>query len=136
MTDIILGVGVGVFTIFAVAQIVYLLSLIKAVHGMTSFFKNIEGNLNASLVEARATLENLKQITDDARAVTGDVRQISAAVTGLQKDITSLATYAKESLSSAVDANVAGLKAGIKAGVVTLVKNLHQERSDGHDGEH
>ncbi len=136
MTDTILGIGVVVFTIFAFVQIVYLVSLIKAVQGMMSFFKNIEDNLNSSLVEAKATLENLKQITEDARAVTGDIRQISAAVTGLQRDITSLAAYAKESLGSAVEANVAGLKAGIKAGVATLVKNLHQERSDHYDGEH
>ena len=136
MTNIILGIGVAVFTIFAIVQIVYLVSLIRAIIGFMAFFKDIKGNLNASLVQAKATLENLKQITEDARAVTGDVRQISAGVAGLQKDMTSLAAYVKESVSSAAGANIAGLKAGIKAGVVTLVNNMQHERSDNHDGQH
>ncbi len=132
-TNTIIGIGVAVFTVFAVVQIAYLVSLIKAVVQMTTFFKNIEGNVNASLAELKPTLENLRKITDDARAVSSDVRQISGRVATVEKEISSMVTYIKEGVGSTVSANIAGLQAGIKAGVSTLVNNLQQGRSDGHD---
>ncbi len=132
-TNMILGIGVAVFTVFAVVQIVYFVGLIKVVARMAMFFKNIEDNVNASLAELKPTLTNLKQITEDAQAVTGDVRQISARVATVEKEISSVVTSLKEGVSSTVGANIAGLQAGIKAGVATLVNNLQQERSDGHD---
>ena len=132
-TNTILGIGVAVFTIFAVVQIVYLLGLIKAVAQMATFFKSIEANVNSSLAELKPTLENLKKITDDARAVTSDVREISGTVATVEREIRSLIAYIKEGVGSAVEANIAGLQAGIKTGVVTLVKNLQEGRSDDHD---
>jgi signal transduction histidine kinase len=132
-TNTILEIGVAVFTVFAVVQIIYLLGLIKAVAQMATFFKRIEDNVNLSLVELRPTIENLKKITDDARAVTSDVREISSTVTTVEREIRSLITYIKEGVGPAVEANIAGLQAGIKTGVVALVKNLHEGRSDDHD---
>jgi hypothetical protein len=42
--------------------------------------------------------------------------------------------YMRKSLGPAAGANIAGVKAGTTAGVVTLVKDLKEGRSDDHEG--
>jgi hypothetical protein len=42
--------------------------------------------------------------------------------------------YVRNGLGPAAGANIAGLKAGITTGVVTLVKSLKEGRSDDHEG--
>jgi len=42
--------------------------------------------------------------------------------------------YVRKGFGPAAGANIAGLKAGITTGVVTLVKSLKKGRSDDHEG--
>jgi hypothetical protein len=101
---------------------------------MLQFLSQTEGNLNAALTELAGALENIRNITGNVNAVTEDVRRITDTVVILEKAVHELYGYVKEGLGPAAGANIAGLKAGIKTGVVTLVKNLQQERSDEHEG--
>jgi hypothetical protein len=70
--------------------------------------------------------------------LTGDyaegVRQISSTRPRLGKSILYLNEYVRKGLGPAAGANIAGLKAGITTGVVTLVKSLKEGRSDDHEG--
>jgi uncharacterized protein YoxC len=133
MLEIILGIGVATFIVYTTFNVAYILSKKRMSDSMMSFLKNTEGNLNAALAELKETLENLKKITSDVNAVTGDVKQISSSVARVERNIRGVYGHMKEGLGSAAGANIAGLKAGIKTGVVTLVKNMRQGRSDDHE---
>lgn len=133
MLEIILGIGVATFIMYTIFNVTYVLSKRRTSESMASFFRNTEGNLNAALAELKETLENLKKITSDVSAVTGDVKQISSSVARAERNIRGVYDRMKEGLGSAAGANIAGLKAGIATGVVTLVKNMREGRSDDHE---
>lgn len=133
MLEIILGIGVATFIMYTIFNVTYVLSKRRTSESMASFFRNTEGNLNAALAELKETLENLKKITSDVSAVTGDVKQISSSVARAERNIRGVYDHMKEGLGSAAGANIAGLKAGIATGVVTLVKNMREGRSDDHE---
>ena len=134
MIEIILGIGVAAFMVHAGFNIAYILSMKRTSVRAREFLTNTEGNLNAALSELKSALENIRKITGNINAVTEDVRQITDTVASLEKGVHDLYGYLKEGLGPSAGANIAGLKAGIKTGVVTLVKNLQQERSDDHEG--
>jgi uncharacterized protein YoxC len=133
MTEIILGIGVGAFIVYAVFNIIYLMSMKRTSERVSAFLANTEDNVNAALVELKGTLENLQKVIGDIGAVTADVRQISDTVASMEKGMRGVYQYVKEGLGSAAGANIAGLKAGITTGVVTLVKNMREGRSDDHE---
>ncbi len=127
MTNIILSIGVLVFMIYTVYFIVSIRSLVRMSATIDEFLGRTEGNVNATLIELRGTLENIRKITGDVGVVTDEVRQISHTVAGLEKGIRDLYGFVRFGLGPATEANLAGLKAGIKTGVVTLVKNLREK---------
>ena len=133
MIEVILGIGVAAFIVYAAFNIVYLMGLKKSGDSMALFVKNSEGNVNATLVELKGTLENLRKISGDISEITEDVKQISNSVSEVEKSIRDLFDQIKEDLGSAAEANIAGLKAGISTGVSTLVKNLYEGRRDDHE---
>ncbi len=133
MIEIILGIGVATFIVYTIFNVTYILSMRRASDSMTAFFRNIEGNLNAVLSELRGTLENLKKIMGDVGEVTEDVKQISESVASVERRIRGVYDHMKEGLGSAAGANIAGLKAGITTGVVTLVKSMQEGRREDHE---
>jgi uncharacterized protein YoxC len=133
MTEIILGIGVGAFIVYAVFNIIYLMSMKRTSERVSAFLANTEDNVNAALVELKGTLENLQKVIGDIGAVTADVRQISDTVASMEKGMRGVYQYVKEGLGSAAGANIAGLKAGITTGVATLVKSMHEGRRDDHE---
>ena len=135
MIEIILGIGVAAFIVYAAFYIDYIMHMKRMGDSMSEFLKNTQGNLNATLSELNNTLENMKKISSDVKEVTGDVRQISHSVASLEKGIRDIVVYLKESLGSTAEANIAGLKAGISTGVATLIKNLQEERRKDHERE-
>lgn len=133
MIEIILGIGVAAFIVYAGFSISSARSVARTSDRAREFLSNTEGNLNAALSELTSALENVRKITGNINAVTEDVRKITDTVASLEKGVHDLYGYLKSDLAPAAGANIAGLKAGIKTGVVTLVKNLQQERSDEHE---
>lgn len=131
--EVILGIGVATFIVYTIFNVTYIVSMKKTSDTMTSFFRNTEGNLNAALSELKETLENLKKITGDVGAVTEDVKQISNSLASVERSVRGAYGQLKDGLGSAAGANIAGLKAGIATGVVTLVKSMQEGRSDDHE---
>jgi len=133
MIEVILGIGVATFIVYTIFNVTYIVSTKKTIDTMTSFFRNTEGNLNAALSELKGTLEDLKKITGDVGAVTENVKEITNSVVSIERSIRGAYGQFKEGLGSAAGANIAGLKAGIATGVVTLVKSMQEGRSDDHE---
>ncbi len=127
MIEIILGIGVAAFIIYAIYFIVSMRSLMRVNATIDGFINRTEGNINATLTELKVTLENIRKITGDVGAVTEEVRQISHTVASVDKGLQHLYGYVRDGLGPVAEANLAGLKAGIKTGVVTLVKNLREK---------
>lgn len=126
--EIILGMGVAAFVVYAAFSIGYLVSMKRASERVGKFLTNVEGNVNTALSEISGTLENLRKISGDVSAVTEDVRHIAHSMVSLEKGVRDLYGYLKESLGAAAEAHIAGLRAGIATGVVTLVKNLQEKK--------
>jgi len=124
MSEILLGIGVATFVVYAVFNVVYLMSMKRNMDSAGAFLRNTENNVNAALVELKGTLENLRKISGDIGAVTSDVKRISDTVAGVERSMRGLFEYVKEGLGSAAGAKMAGLKAGLTTGVATLAKRM------------
>jgi uncharacterized protein YoxC len=133
MTEKILIIGVAAFIIYAAFSIAYIINLQRTSNALRVFLKNTEGNLNATLTEFKSTLENMKKITANVSGITEDVRNIADTVVSLEKGIENFYGQVRNEFAAAAEANIAGLKAGITTGVVTLVRNLQERRSDDHE---
>ena len=128
MIEIILGIGVAVFIVYAVFSIVYMMSMKRVNDAVHDFILRTEGNANTTLAELKVTLENIRKVTDDIGAVTQDARQISNSLVTVEKGMRMLFEYAKEGIGTAAGASYAGLKAGIKAGIATFAEKSNSER--------
>ena len=65
--------------------------------------------------------------------VTEDVREVTSSVAELQQEVRTLYRVIKDTAGVEARADLAGLKAGIRTGVATLVKGIKEERSDDHE---
>ncbi len=127
MTNIILSIGVLVFIIYTAYFVVWVRSIMRMNTMIDGFINRTEGNINATLIELKATLENTRKITGDVGVVTDEIRQVSRTVASVDKGLKDVYGYVRDGLGPAAGANLAGLKAGIKTGVITLVKNLREK---------
>ena len=134
MIQAILFIGVAAFIVYAAFGISYFLDLRRTSNALRKFLMNTEGNLNAALIELKDTLENMNQITANVSGITQDVRDITDTVMSVEKGIQNFYGKVKNEFAASAEANVAGLKAGIATGVVTLVRNMRERRSDDHEG--
>ncbi len=132
MIEIILSIGVIAFIVYAAFSIASSISLNRMSVAVHDFVKRTNDNVNGALVELKSSLENIRKITGDVSALAEEIRKISYTVTslekGMEKGIWNLYGYVKDGVGSTAEANIAGLKAGIKTGVVTLVKNLREKK--------
>ena len=134
MTEAILLIEVMVFIVCAAFFISLFLDLRRTSSDLRAFLNNTEGNLNDTLKELKSTLENMNKITANVSGITQDVRDITDTVMIVEKGIQKFYGKVKDEVASAAEANIAGLKAGIATGVVTLVRNLKERRNDDHEG--
>jgi len=133
MIEWILGIGVAAFVVYAGFSIAYLISVKRTSDELRKFTHQYEAGVHATLTELLGTLENIRKITGDVSAVTGDVKQISNSIAGLEKGIRDFYEMAKAGIGQTAEANIAGLKAGISAGVASLVRNVQEKGSDEHE---
>lgn len=130
MNDMLMNIGVVVFIAFAIVSIAYQVTAYRAATALRQFIRQSSGEMQNVVAELRGTLENFRKITDNVNVVTEDVREITNSVADLQRDVRTLYSFIRETVGGTVTADLAGLKAGVKTGMETLVKNLRAERSD------
>lgn len=127
MNNVLLNIGIVVFIIYAAVSIVYQVSSYRTVAAVRQFITLSQGDLSAMLTELRATLENFRKISDNVTVVTEDVREITSSVAKLQKEVKTLYGFIRDTAGAEARADFASLKAGIRTGVVTLIKDLKKE---------
>jgi uncharacterized protein YoxC len=125
MNEILVSIGIGVFIIYAAFNIANLIEMRRTSIALRQLINRTEENLHPALTALRGILEDVGKATYNIAALTERVREVSETVTRVEKSIRELYGYYKEGLGEAAQANIAGLKAGVKAGVVTLLKDLN-----------
>ena len=130
MTEILLTIGVVTFIIYAMFNIIYLMDLRKTSLALRRLITKTEEDVHPALTELRRILEDIRKVTEDVTTFTQRLRVATGTIAAIEKGIQNLYGYYNEGLGGAARANIAGLKAGVKAGVVTLFENL-KERKEG-----
>ena len=128
MNQILLTIGLITFIVFAIFNIIYLIDLRKTSVALRQFIIKTDQNINPALEELRRTLADVRKITGELSAVAEKLRSAVGAVITVEKGIQSLYTYYKSGVGQATSSSISGIKAGVKAGVINLIKNLkHKE---------
>lgn len=133
MNVVLLNTGIIVFIIYAIFSIAYQVSAYRAAVALRQFIDLSSKDSLAVLAELRVTLENFRRISDNVTGVTEDVREITSSVADIQQEVRTLYGIIKGAAGAEARADLAGLKAGIRTGVATLVQGIKEERSDEHE---
>ena len=122
--------GIIAFIIFAAVSVVFLIITIRSGAELQRTIKSTAEDLDSALVEFRATLAVVRKVADGAAAVTGNVRDLTDTAVYLERGARQLYENYLDDLGVAAGANIAGLKAGVKTGVLTLFRNI-SDRKEG-----
>jgi uncharacterized protein YoxC len=133
MNEVLANTGVVIFILYALVSIAYQVNAYRAAAALRQFVTLSSRDTLAVLAELRAALENFRKISDNVTVVTEDVREITSSVADLQQEVRTLYRVIKDTAGVEARADLAGLKAGIRTGVVTLVKGIKEERRDEHE---
>jgi phage-related tail protein len=124
INEILIAIGVVAFIIYASFNIIYLIELRRTSFALRQLIKRTDENLHPAFEKVRHILEDVGKATDNVVALTENVREIAGSVAAVEKIIKKLYGSYKKGISDATRANIAGLQAGVKTGVVTLFENL------------
>jgi hypothetical protein len=128
MNKTLLTMGLVVFIIYAMFNIAYLIEMRRTSIALRQLIRRTEENLHPALTALRGVLEDIGKTTYAIAALTEGVREVVETVSTLEKNLSDLYEYYKKNLGEAARANMAGLKAGVKAGVVTLLRDLNDRK--------
>ena len=128
LIEILLAIGVVSFIIFAAFHIAYIIEVKKTSLAIRQLIAETEENLHPSLATVRHVFEDVKIITDNLVVLSKGLREAAVVLTTAQNVLKGIYQSYEENLDKPVRANVSGLKAGIKTGVVTLLGNLKDKK--------
>jgi hypothetical protein len=80
------------------------------------------------LIELRLTLQDLRKVTTDVSSLTERMRSAAGALLTVERTVENLYSYYREELGESAQANVSALKAGLRAGVVSLFRNWRAKK--------
>ena len=95
----------------------------RTCHHNREFFKTDCGELQETLKSVRNVADNVTGVTGDMKVLSGALKDVGKSVNHVAGDVEHVANLVDRITSSAV-LKASGLKAGIKAGLLVLLKNL------------
>jgi hypothetical protein len=122
--------GIIAFIIFAAVSVAFLIITIRSGAELRRTIKNTAEDMDSALVEFRAVLAVVRKVADGAAAVTGNVRDLTDTAVYLERSARQVYENYLDDLGVAAGANIAGLKAGVKTGILTLFRNI-SDRKEG-----
>lgn len=124
---IILGVGFFIIAIgflVAIGFLIYASVEIRRVAvSFREFLKNTEERMKPVLDETEQTLKSIRKVSDDVGTATGNVRNFSSAMYEIAHNVRALSGIISD-LKEGVSLRALGVKAGFKAALDVLVKQL------------
>jgi hypothetical protein len=128
MNETLLSIGIVVFIVYAVFSIVNTIEMRRTSIALRQLIVRSEEDLRPALAALRGILEDIGTTTDNVAVLTQSLRGVADTAARVEHTVNGLYEYYRESLGEAARANIAGLKAGVKAGVVTLLKDLNDRK--------
>ena len=128
MLEILGSIGIIVFIVYAIFNIIYLIELRRTGVAVRQLVKRTEDDLLPAVAAFRNILEDIQKTTYNVAMLTDTVRETAETAIRVERRISDLYERYKDGLGEAARANIAGLKAGVKAGVTTLIKDLSDKK--------
>jgi hypothetical protein len=125
---VLLAIGVVAFIIYAVFSIAATLEVRRTGIAVRQFIGRIEENLHPALAAMTGILEGIRKTTDNVVELTDSVRETAEIARSIERNVKNLYEHYLEGMGEAARANMAGLKAGVKAGMTTLFKDLGEKK--------
>lgn len=120
--------GTIALIILAAVAVVFLIIVLRSGAELRRTIKNTAEDMDSALVEFRAVLAVVRKAADDAAAVTGNVRDLTDTVVYLERGARQAYENYLDEVGVSAGANIAGLKAGVRTGILTLFRNLSQRK--------
>ncbi len=130
MIEALLAIGVVAFITYAAFTIAHIIELRRTSLALRQLIMRTEENLHPALSALRGILEDIRKTTYNVAELTESVREVAETAKRVENEVKDLYAYYMEGMGEAARANIAGLKAGVKAGMITLLKDL-SERKEG-----
>ncbi len=128
MNEALLSIGIVVFVIYAAFNIANSIEMRRTSIALRQLIRRSEENLHPALSALRGILEDIGKATYNIAMLTKSLREVAETVARVENTVNGLYEYYKEGVGEAARANIAGLKAGVKAGMTTLLKDLNDRK--------
>ena len=133
MNNLFFGLITVAFIIGVIIFIYVMLELRKTIRALKELVNTTENSLKPTVVELQETLKSVRNVAENATAITTDIKVLSGALKDVGEnvkrvgaDVEHLVNFVDGITSSAV-IEASGLKAGVEAGFWFLLKNLSKK---------
>lgn len=124
----------GIITVsVVVAVIVFVIIMLEVkdtIKKLKEFLASAESSLQPTLIELQSAIKNIRELTEETTLATKGIRVFSDSIKEIGEQAKSVSINVKrisrflEDITSATIIETSGIKAGVKAGVLTFMKNL------------
>ncbi len=130
MNEVLLTVSIVVFILYAAFVIAAAIELRRTGAAIRQFLARTEAGLHPALAAMRAVLEDVMKTTSNVASITESVRDMAGTAEKVKDSVQELYENYGDGMSDAVHARIAGLKAGVSAGMTTLLKEKHERKEE------
>jgi uncharacterized protein YoxC len=133
MNTLLLGVIALAFLVGVIIFIIIMFELRGAIKELKDLIGTTERSMKPTFVELQETLKSIRNFVDNINEVTEDVRVFSDSVKEVGEGVKSVSENVKhvstlvENMTASTMAEASGIKAGIKAGLFAILKNLFKQ---------
>lgn len=130
MSNFFLGLISLAIIVAVIIFIWVMLEFRKAIRALNELVTTTENSLKPTVAELQVTLKSIRNVADNVTGVAGDVKILSGALKNVGKSVNHVAGDVEhvanvvDKITSSATIEASGLKAGIKAGALVLLKNL------------
>jgi uncharacterized protein YoxC len=127
MTIPLLGIIALACLVLVIILIYVILEVRTATRKLEQYITTFESSLKPTLDELPEAITSIRRIAENIAMVTDDVKTLSGAVREVGENIRLTSGYIEE-IASSSSVQASGLRAGVKAGLYTLVNNVLTKR--------
>lgn len=129
MNNLFLGIIALAVLVLAGFVIYLIIDLKKTLASLNRFITMTEDTLQPMVDELQMTLKSVRKITDDVGTVTEDARRMSGSLRDIGDNVQIVSRAVREVATESVTGATA-LKAGLKAGFAYFMRNIGSRGSD------
>jgi uncharacterized protein YoxC len=133
MNNLFFGLITVAFIIAVIIFMYVMMELRKTIRALKELVNTTENSLKPTVVELQETLKSVRNVAENATAITTDIKVLSGAlkdvgenVKRVSRDIKHMVDFV-DGITSSAAVEASSLKAGAKAGFWFLLKNLSKK---------